>query len=292
MGKGAEFPYSIVKAPTLTGEQHRLVDALASLCRRHDGLEVPVYIEPAREGSDACNQFLHFQDETLVGFASASLDDPIEVLGMVHPDYRRTGIGRALVGEISLECHRRGQDDLLLVCEEASLPGQAFADAMGARYDFSEYRMLLDRRAFREREPLRSTVSLHAATLSDLEALVTIRLMSFDGTEEEVRGSLQRWLREANQKIHVARVNDEPIGTVRVATFPDAVFINGLGVLPEYRGRGFGRSILVQVVNGLLQENRERIMLEVVTDNRDALSLYQSSGFHEVATYRYYRLRA
>lgn len=283
--------YSIVKAPTPTSEQHRLVDALASLCRERDGLEVPVHIEPARPGSDACNQFLYFQDQTLVAFASASQDDPIEILAMVHPDYRRRGIGRALVGEILLECRRRGQGDVLLVSEEASISERGFADAMGARYEFSEYRMLLDAGAFREREPMHSPASFRDAALSDLEAMVVIRLASFGGREAEVRADIPRWL-EANQRIHIAKVNDKPVGIVRVVTYPDCVFINGLGVLPEYRGRGVGRYMLVQAVDRLLQENQGPIMLEVQTDNRNALALYQSSGFREIATYRYYRLRA
>ena len=287
-----EAPYNIARVPTLSGEQQRMVDALATRCREHGGLEVLVFIEPARPGSDACNQFLHFQDDTLVAFASASHDDPIEVLAMVHPDYRRRGIGRALVSEVLLECRRRGQEDVLLVSEEASLCGQGFVEAMGARYDFSEYRMVLDALAFEEREAIASAASLHAATASDLDALVSIRLMCFGGEEEEVRRDAERRLAEANQKLHIARVAGKSIGIVRVATYPDSVFINGLGVLPEYRGRGIGRYILRQAVNGLLEDNQGPIMLEVETDNRDALSLYYSSGFREISTYRYYRLRA
>lgn len=285
-------PYTIARVPTLSVEKQRMVDALASLCRGHDGLEVPVFVEPARPGSDACNQFLHFEDDTLVAFASASHDDPIEVLAMVHPDYRRRGIGRALVSEIQLECRRRGQENVLLVCEEASLCGQGFVDAMGARYDFSEYRMLLDALAFKEREAMASAASLTAATRSDLETLVSIRLMCFGGKEEEARGDIERRLGEANQQLYIAKANGKPIGMVRVATYPDSVFINGLGVLPEHRGQGIGRYILGQVVDGLVEDDQEPIMLEVETENRDALSLYHSSGFHEIATYRYYRLSA
>ncbi|MCZ6870984.1 MAG: GNAT family N-acetyltransferase, partial [Gammaproteobacteria bacterium] len=222
----------------------------------------------------------------------ASQDDPIEILAIVHPDYRRRGIGRALVGEILLECRRRGQGDVLLVSEEASVCERGFADAMGARYDFSEYRMLLDAGAFQERVRMHSPASFHDAALSDLEALVVIRLASFGGKEAEVRADIPRWLGEANQRLHIAKVNDKPVGIVRVGTYPDSVFINGLGVLPEYRGRGIGRYMLVQVVDRLLQEDQGRILLEVQTDNRDALSLYQSSGFREIATYRYYRLKA
>jgi RimJ/RimL family protein N-acetyltransferase len=53
-----------------------------------------------------------------------------------------------------------------------------------------------------------------------------------------------------------------------------------MGLLPEYRGKGLGRQLLVQCIDlaaarpGLL-----RIELEVRVDNRRSLHLYESVGF-------------
>ena len=66
--------------------------------------------------------------------------------------------------------------------------------------------------------------------------------------------------------------------------------INALAVLPEYRRRGFGRQILSWSVEELLAKGRNRVMIEVQTDNERALDLYLSVGFEKKATYAYYKI--
>ena len=93
MGEG---PYTIVRVPIVTSELHRLVDGLANLCRERDGLEVPVYIERASPGSDACNQFPQlpgFRPRQSPGnprHAEQARQKPAEerpgVLNLQHPD--------------------------------------------------------------------------------------------------------------------------------------------------------------------------------------------------------------
>lgn len=63
------------------------------------------------------------------------------------------------------------------------------------------------------------------------------------------------------------------------------------GVLPAYRGRGYGRQLLAQVVTLLASESWKRVLIEVETRNQNALGLYRSCGFREVTTYDFYRVR-
>lgn len=53
----------------------------------------------------------------------------------------------------------------------------------------------------------------------------------------------------------------------------------GIGVLPAYRGRGVGRSLLRACIDRSLQNGLTRIELEVRTDNERAIRLYESLGF-------------
>ena len=76
----------------------------------------------------------------------------------------------------------------------------------------------------------------------------------------------------------------------RIATIAGDIFIHSLAVTPGLRGRGFGRAILDGVVQGLIADGDEPILLEVETQNRQALSLYRDCGFREISTYRYYHL--
>ncbi len=63
-------------------------------------------------------------------------------------------------------------------------------------------------------------------------------------------------------------------------------------VHPEHRRRGYGRQMLMDTVDMLLREGWERIIIEVATENRNALGLYESCGFRATRTYSYYQFAA
>jgi ribosomal protein S18 acetylase RimI-like enzyme len=48
--------------------------------------------------------------------------------------------------------------------------------------------------------------------------------------------------------------------------------------------------MLLDTVDLLLRERRERIAIEVATENRRTLGLYESCGFRLVASYGHYEL--
>jgi ribosomal protein S18 acetylase RimI-like enzyme len=60
-------------------------------------------------------------------------------------------------------------------------------------------------------------------------------------------------------------------------------------VLPEYRGRGFGRELLLKGIAKLKEANAREIMLQVAAGNDRALGLYQSCGFVETSVMDYYK---
>ena len=88
----------VVSCGRLNEEQLREARDLADLCNRLEGLDLPLDFEPVEMGSGAqAGQFLYYEHGSLVGFASLEgITDP-ELCGMVHPEHRRKGIGRALL---------------------------------------------------------------------------------------------------------------------------------------------------------------------------------------------------
>ncbi|GIP12694.1 hypothetical protein J1TS5_48640 [Paenibacillus macerans] len=64
--------------------------------------------------------------------------------------------------------------------------------------------------------------------------------------------------------------------------------IHDFCVLPACQGKGFGREILSQTVRLLLGKKLPRIRLSVITQNQNALSLYQKAGFAITAEFHYY----
>ncbi|WP_435921107.1 GNAT family N-acetyltransferase [Paenibacillus sp. DYY-L-2] len=59
-------------------------------------------------------------------------------------------------------------------------------------------------------------------------------------------------------------------------------------MLPAFQGRGIGREFLTRLVKLLQGQGYSQIRLSVVTQNKHALSLYQSMGFEISAESLYY----
>lgn len=55
-----------------------------------------------------------------------------------------------------------------------------------------------------------------------------------------------------------------------------------LAVLPKYQHRGIGRYLSREGIYHLRAKKCQRIELEVVVDNENALGLYQSLGFRSI----------
>jgi RimJ/RimL family protein N-acetyltransferase len=53
----------------------------------------------------------------------------------------------------------------------------------------------------------------------------------------------------------------------------------GMGLLPDYRGRGLGKSLAGQTIQTARGAGLERIELEVFASNRPAIALYEAMGF-------------
>jgi ribosomal protein S18 acetylase RimI-like enzyme len=278
----------VVRRRGLTAGDLAAAQELAALCDQHEGLELPLNLStPEVLGEGDCDQLLYSQDGALIGFLSLDQMSEIEICMAVHPEHRRRGIGSALLAAARERCRQRGKASFLLVTDEASPSGRAFVGAMGAEYRDSEYRMRLDRERFPGVPPGADSLTVAPAGVDDY---ARIRQVTFGGSLEEARQRVAQDFQRPNQQSYLARLDGEPIGTIRTGSFDSRVYITAFAVLPEYRGRGYGRWILSRAVAGLIEANREQIFIEVATENRNALSLYRSCGFVEQRTYGFYHL--
>ena len=265
--------------------EHELVEArkLADMCNEYEKLD---YLTPDLD----MQSFLYYKNGSLVGFLNLFPAGEIEVYAVVHPENRRKGIGRALLDAAKEECKRRGSSSCLLVCEEASSSGRAFVEAMGAQYRFSEYRMKLEPERVKHQLHL-DQVELHLADTGDVELLARLTAAAFSSRKEEHLKRYAHDIQKPSHRFYIAKLQGEPIGSLGVVIHDRRVYIIAFGVLPVYRGRGYGRQMLAETIGILLAEDWQEILIEVVTENRNALSLYRSCGFKETTSYRYYSLK-
>jgi ribosomal protein S18 acetylase RimI-like enzyme len=77
----------------------------------------------------------------------------------------------------------------------------------------------------------------------------------------------------------------EDCGTIQGLGPTDSIgSIQNVGVVPEHRGLGLGRALVLKSLQGFALARRSRIVLEVTAGNRAAVGLYQSVGFRIART--------
>jgi len=79
----------------------------------------------------------------------------------------------------------------------------------------------------------------------------------------------------------LAREGDAVAGAIRCDADRRGVgWVGALGVLPEWRGRGVGRALLLRAFREFWDRGQPNVGLGVASDNAGALHLYESVGMH------------
>ena len=73
--------------------------------------------------------------------------------------------------------------------------------------------------------------------------------------------------------------NGIPVGVVLIDVDGDTAFIDNLYVLPDGRGKGYGRRLLQEAIAHLRQLKVRKVDLMVTADNEIAVHLYDEAGF-------------
>ena len=237
------------------------------------------------------NDFLYYDHAKLAGCLALYTFNgrEAEVSAMTHPDYRRQGVFKHLLAAARSELQQRRIPEFLFICEQASTSGRLCMQAIGAGYDFSEYKMDLQQAV--TVATFKPELQLRPATPADLTELVELNgtcfNMPLDATQQNY---LAECLTDPNRKVWLATIGDKTIGKIQISATAAETYISGFCLWPEYRGRGYGTVILAQTVAYLLTAGYKAIVLEVATDNQNALTLYERCGFKVTTAYDYYRL--
>ena len=277
----------ILETSVLTEAQLEDAKTLAENCNLYESLD---YLHPTTDMASRGKHLHFYDDEKLTGFLTFpfnGIPEP-EAFVIVDPQRRRKGIGRALMDAAKESCKRRGIRQFLLVSEVKSVSGQAFAEAVGGKCKHTEYRMRLQGKP---PKPTENAISLRQADEKDLSSLAHIMAESFHNPIENHFQRLKRNIGSPTYRFYIASVAENQIGCIGVVAENRRAYMIAFGVLTKHRGRGYGRQILTQTVNGLLSENWEDILIEVEANNQAALSLYKSCAFTETTSYNYYSIK-
>lgn len=273
------------------------IKELEDNCKRFDGTNFKFELDYKLAGANInnprvlreINEFTYWNGDKLIGYFG--INDfggrAMEVNGMVHPDYRKLGIGNKLLSLIMDEWSNRKPKDLLLLTDRNSIEGKRLIEKTGATYDHTEFEMVYN---FNNMNSSQARLDLRSATNNDSEEIAKQNAIYFnESLEEQERIDIDV---ERNRGFHIylAYVEDKIIGKVHLHLSKDEGGIFGLGILPEHRSKGFGRELLQRSVQELIALGASNIFLQVDDENDAALSLYTSSGFEIKYAMEYSRL--
>jgi [ribosomal protein S18]-alanine N-acetyltransferase len=97
-------------------------------------------------------------------------------------------------------------------------------------------------------------------------------------------------LKELPESFIVAEANQKVVGYImckiefgfsnfRKLGFVKKGHVVSIAVLREYRGKGIGKSLMLEAINGLATRKTDEIYLEVRVSNELAVKMYQDLGF-------------
>ena len=277
----------------ISTQQVDQVRVLAAYCKERDGYSMEARldlgtVEARPEGS--VSDVLWYESGQLVGFGGMnSYGDPSEVEAsiLVHPEFRRRGIGRSLARAVVRECQKGGVRRLLFVVPQESREGAEFARAMGTQHSHSEYTMDLDMMRIPSSERAPDPVELRPAGAEDVPIMATIVASAFEEPTQEEEQVLECLMKDPSRTTYLATQDGRPVGVIQSAVSDGRTFIVHFAVRPDMQGQGIGRQMLMAIVHGLLNSGAQWITIEVETDNRNALSLYERCGFVTVGATDY-----
>lgn len=279
----------IIAKMGLGKEELANIKSLNDACNKFEKLNMKLNWDmlETRPG-DVADDYFYYIDDKVVGYLGmyGFGRSEIEITGMVHPDFRRKGIFTELFNCAKKECIARGIGRILLICEGNVASGSGFAQSLNSKYDFSEYRM--ERNTACCETVQKHEITLKPAAKEDAEFLLFVDSIAFGTSIEETKDFWSK--EEIWNSTFIAEYKGVNIGKIRNVVEDGNGGIYGFCVLPEYRGKGYGREILGLSINELIKLNPGKITLEVACQNERALNLYKSCGFEVVTVYDYYEI--
>lgn len=267
------------------------IKELQSLCNNYDRLKGTFIFDTSLNFNEDMNTiFLMYHENKLISglvvFAPGKEEG--EIKAVTHPDYRKQGCFTELLNRAEAELKKYGVPDILFVCERKAQAGKLIAEQKG-KYDFTEYMLTYNHSSNARINNYAYRLKLHEASEEDLDDIIKVSMSAFGDSYEEAKDFGLAMLNTGNRRFFLGELEGEYIAMGVTYLDEDGFYINGLGVLSEYQGKGYGKEILYLIIKTLVAQEAKRICLEVDSQNANAFRLYQQAGFEVESEFEYYR---
>ena len=268
---------------------------LERICNDYDNLLGSMFLDPSLNFNHCINSvFLLYENRELISMLSMFIptQQEAEITGYTLPKYRGNGYFKALLAKAVEELKKFDVPEILFVCETQSNSGKKVIAALKAEYEHTEYSMRLDQGGDNR------TGSAHTYHLSllrpepeDFGKVIETSIRTFAEPYEEAKSRIENCFESETREQYLAVLDNIPIGLGSTNQDDEVGTIFGYGIVPEYRGKGYGEELLRLIVDRLWQKGKTEIVLDVNSENAQALALYKKFGFKLEVAYEYYRLK-
>ncbi|HDR3649798.1 TPA: GNAT family N-acetyltransferase [Bacillus anthracis] len=278
----------------LTANEIQQMKNLAHFCGQYDqidySLDLHVNFLTARN-KEEIHDFLLYEDTQLIGALSMyDFERPtkLELIGFVHPNYRRQHIGTTLLQTAMKEIRLRGADEALLIMNEESASGKEFAIHMELPYLHSEY--IMEFKGKEVQKTTKNAIQLTLASSKSLLDLIELSSKAFGDSVENTATWLQKMMNSSSHQVYSVLIDEKVIGIITVSKEDQSTTLSGFAVHPSYQGKGYGKDILTSMIHTLITKGVSTIKLDVETKNNHALKLYKQCGFEMKMKHDYYNV--
>jgi ribosomal protein S18 acetylase RimI-like enzyme len=262
----------------LNVQQLKDLNQLGAACRDTDGSIPNVYPYLLEQKRALPAGFLCYKKAQLVGFLSVFFfyEQAVEISVMVHPLFRRKGIGKELLSAMMPLLGTYNIKDALFT--NPAKKNDSWLKPLGFSYKHSEYNMmrhdLLPILEFNQ-PPL----VFRDATHDDVAALSELDVLCFSKKQPESIVRIKNLLDDRKYKLYAAVHDGQVIGKAHLRWDTKGVTLSDIAITPKLQGKGLGSVLIAYCVNSALSEGESHISLDVETHNLRALELYKRLGF-------------
>lgn len=278
---------------TLEEKQREDILKLIAACNEYDGLKrQPCLKEEDNYDRELNSYFCYYNENTLLSvlILYQPFKEEAEISAYTLPSYRRQGYFKALFQTAQKELGKYGIRQAAFVAEYQSEAGKACALALGAKLIRSDYLLacqLGQQKKWEERQD-QEKLLVTDLTSKNLKDGINAFEQIFGWEKEQIEDMLKESLDSLNCRTYLAYIKGRIAGILSVQSGETAASVFGFGILGKYRGKGCGKYFLSYILDVLEQEGKEKVILQVESESREAFMLYKKAGFTIMEEYDYY----
>jgi ribosomal protein S18 acetylase RimI-like enzyme len=266
-----------IQVQKLTERQLQELKILAFECKEIDGNSIPFYAHLLTEERVLPSTFLYYEDHKLIGFLSAFFfyENACEVSLMIAPAKRKKGIARKLLRELLPLLDSEGIDSLIFSIVEGI--DKSWLELHHFQYQNTEYEM--QRNSTQPVRINRHSLRIRDANEADIPALCSIDFLCFPNQPLSLSTRLFQIVHDSNYSLIAAELGDALIGKAQIHWQEDKARLTDIGIIPTQQGKGLGTELMSYCINHAISSGKYNLLLDVETNNQNALRLYTNLGF-------------